>query len=200
MPISLILTTFYHFHFRPTLGLLSSQDLTYCLMLIHISNFTCQRIYQYWNRVHPSLKWLNFIVQYLIIFSNKWLYLNISRTLQIHDQGDSHNLLSVGWSFKMANTWSLINATWGNAQHLLFLLWTIEENGWFFFNQQEWLILVFLSTRFVDSTQTENQHSGRCMQFWNYKFPFWRWETTKWVTESTKCEPLSTKWVTETWN
>ena len=52
------------------------------------------------------------------IFSNKWLYLNISRTLQIHDQGDSHNLLSVGWSFKMANKWSLINATWGNAQHL----------------------------------------------------------------------------------
>ena len=31
MPISLILTTFYHFHFRLTLGLLSSQDLTYCL-------------------------------------------------------------------------------------------------------------------------------------------------------------------------
>ena len=30
MPISLILTPFYHFHFRPTSGLLSSQDLTYC--------------------------------------------------------------------------------------------------------------------------------------------------------------------------
>ena len=31
MPISLILTPFDHFHFRPTSGLLSSQDLTYCL-------------------------------------------------------------------------------------------------------------------------------------------------------------------------
>ena len=31
MPISLILTPSYHFHFRPTSGLLSSQDLTYCL-------------------------------------------------------------------------------------------------------------------------------------------------------------------------
>ena len=30
MPVSLILTPFYHFHFRPTSGLLSSQDLTYC--------------------------------------------------------------------------------------------------------------------------------------------------------------------------
>ena len=30
MPISLILTPFDHFHFRPTSGLLSSQDLTYC--------------------------------------------------------------------------------------------------------------------------------------------------------------------------
>ena len=30
MPISLILTPFHHFHFRPTSGLLSSQDLTYC--------------------------------------------------------------------------------------------------------------------------------------------------------------------------
>ena len=39
------------------------------------------------------------------IFSNKWLYLNISRILQIHDQGNSDILLSVGWSFKMANTW-----------------------------------------------------------------------------------------------
>ena len=32
MPISLILTPFDHFHFRPTSGLLSSQDLTYCHM------------------------------------------------------------------------------------------------------------------------------------------------------------------------
>ena len=31
MPISLILTPFDHFHFRPTSGLLSSRDLTYCL-------------------------------------------------------------------------------------------------------------------------------------------------------------------------
>ena len=30
MPISLILTPFDHFHFRPTSGLLSSQDLTQC--------------------------------------------------------------------------------------------------------------------------------------------------------------------------
>ena len=139
-------------------------------------------------------------VQCAIIFSNKWLYQNISRTLQIHDQGASHNLLSVGWSFKMANTWSLINATRGNAQHLLFLVLTIDENGWFYFNRQEWLILIFVSTRLVDSIQTENQHSGRCMLFWNNKFPFWWWETTKWVTESTKCEPISTKWGTETWN
>ena len=125
------------------------------------------------------------------IFSNKWLYLDISRILQIHDQGNSDILLSVGWSFKMA--WSLINATRCNAQKLFFQHLTIDENGWFYFNRQEWLILVFLSPRLVDSTQTENQHSGRCM-------PFWRWETTKWVTEATKCEPLSTKWVTETWN
>ena len=34
MPISLILTPFDHFHFRPTSGLLSSQDLTYCLNLL----------------------------------------------------------------------------------------------------------------------------------------------------------------------
>ena len=85
---------------------------------------------------------LIWFVQYLIIYSNKWLFLNISRTLQIHDQGDSHNLLSVGWSFKMANKWSLINATWGNAQHLLFLLWTIDKNGWFwYFYWQDLLIL-----------------------------------------------------------
>ena len=179
------------------------------------------------------------------IFSNKWLYLNISRILQIHDQGNSDILLSVGWSFKMANTWDhwsmhddsnrsilLLEASKYFLRHLFastfvvktvsstqwsmqlndqcnlvqctiaqcalhtklfFQHLTIDENGWFYFNRQEWLILVFLSSRLVDSTQTENQHSGRCM-------PFWRWETTKWVTESTKCEPLSTKWVTETWN
>ena len=33
MPISLTLTPFDHFHFRPPLGLLSSQDLTACHML-----------------------------------------------------------------------------------------------------------------------------------------------------------------------
>ena len=33
MSISLILTPFDHFHFRPTSGLLSSQDLAYCLSL-----------------------------------------------------------------------------------------------------------------------------------------------------------------------
>ena len=32
MPISLILTPIDHFQFRPTSGLLSSQDLTYCLI------------------------------------------------------------------------------------------------------------------------------------------------------------------------
>ena len=32
MPISLILTPFDHFHFRPTLGLLSSHKLTVCPM------------------------------------------------------------------------------------------------------------------------------------------------------------------------
>ena len=38
MPISLILTPFDHFHFRPTSGLLSSQDLTYCLNLLIVKN------------------------------------------------------------------------------------------------------------------------------------------------------------------
>ena len=75
------------------------------------------------------------------IFSNKWLYLNISRILQIHDQGSSDILLSVGWSFKMANTWSLINATRCNAHKIILPI---------FDNWREWLILL-QSTRMVDS-------------------------------------------------
>ena len=115
---------------------------------------------------HPQQDGLPLIwfVQYLIIFSNKWIYLNISRTLQIHDQGDSHNLLSVGWSFKMANKWSLINATWGNAQHLLFLLWTIDKNGWFwYFYRQDLLILPKQRINILDDAcyfETTSSHFG----------------------------------------
>ena len=102
--------------------------------------------------------------------SNTWSYfpkndsLNISRTLLIHDQGDSHNLLSVGWSFKMANKWSLINATWGNAQHLLFLLWTIDKNGWFwYFYRQDLLILPKQRINILDDAcyfETTSSHFG----------------------------------------
>ena len=69
---------------------------------------------------------------------------------------------------------------------------------WFVFFGQELLILGFWRTRIVDSTQIENQHSGRRMTFWKYTFPFCWSETTKWVYESTKWEYISTKWATET--
>ena len=69
---------------------------------------------------------------------------------------------------------------------------------WFGFIGQELLILGFWRTRIVDSTQIENQHSGRRMTFWKYTFPFCWSETTKWVYESTKWEYISTKWATET--
>ena len=91
------------------------------------------------------------------IFSNKWLYLNISRILQIHDQGNSDILLSVGWSFKMANTWDHWSMQLG-AMHSVHCtqnyssnIWqltrmvdstSIDKNGWFwYFYRQDWLIL-----------------------------------------------------------
>ena len=50
MPISLILTPFDHFHLRPTSGLLSSQDLTYCHndeRMQYISFSHCGNIYPF---------------------------------------------------------------------------------------------------------------------------------------------------------
>ena len=86
--------------------------------------------------------------------------------------------------------------------HLQILKWSYERLiytiCWFGFIGQELLILGFWRTTIVDSTQIENQHSGRRMTFWKYTFPLCWSETTKWVTESTKWEYISTKWVTET--
>ena len=86
--------------------------------------------------------------------------------------------------------------------HLQILKWSYERLiytiCWFGFIGQELLILGFWRTRIVDSTQIENQHSGRRMTFWKYTFPLCWSETTKWVTESTKWEYISTKWATET--
>ena len=69
-----------------------------------------------------------------------------------------------GWSFKMANKWSLINATWGNAQHLLFLLWTIDKNGWFwYFYRQDLLILPKQRINILDDAcnfETTSSHFG----------------------------------------
>ena len=86
--------------------------------------------------------------------------------------------------------------------HLQILKWSYERLiytiCWFGFIGQELLILRFWRTRIVDSTQIENQHSGRRMTFWKYTFPLCWSETTKWITESTKWEYISTKWATET--
>ena len=86
--------------------------------------------------------------------------------------------------------------------HLQILKWSYERLiytiCWFGFIGQELLILGFWRTRIVDSTQIENQHSGRRMTFWKYTFPLCWSETTKWITESTKWEYISTKWATET--
>ena len=86
--------------------------------------------------------------------------------------------------------------------HLQILKWSYERLiytiCWFGFIGQELLILGFWRTTIVDSTQIENQHSGRRMTFWKYTFPLCWSETTKWVTESTKWEYISTKWATET--
>ena len=101
--------------------LTSSKTDHRCALLHHLLTILCQHFWRFCvnissdsddcvgatvkvTRCLPPARWPS---SDLIcpIFSNKWLYLDISRILQIHDQGNSDILLSVGWSFKMANTW-----------------------------------------------------------------------------------------------
>ena len=81
MPISLILTPFDHFHFRPTSGLLSSQDLTYCLSHFPTSTPT-------------------FICIIIIVISKDRFYSHIlGRTLSRSKCGLFHIVCVVTWPF-----------------------------------------------------------------------------------------------------
>ena len=70
---------------------------------------------------------------------------------------------------------SILRTLWGGTSQKNCIITSIngkiDKNCWFVYFQ--W---------------PENQHSGQCMYFCFYTFPFWRWETTKWVTESTESE------------
>ena len=104
------------------------------------------------------------------IFSNKWLYLDISRILQIHDQGNSDILLSVQCT-------KIILPTFDNWREWLILLQStrmvdsgicIDKIGWFYPNREStfWTMHAILELHIPILAMRNNKMGHRINKMW----------------------------------